>query len=116
MLNGDWQQGHEIQHYCPPGRCEDRPTLQIFEEDVTEALTKGPCAIFPQHRWMKGDASCDWTGLLAHCHQIFATLVGPWLREVHDTSKPVRTADFVVVAADADNLGQRGLSPAPSSR
>ncbi len=106
-LNGNWEDSVWIWHWCPPGCCEaGRSTIEIFESEVTEALLPHGAPNFPRHRWTQAEQSVDYSGLLAACG-VLQKVSGPWLREMHDTSLPVKDADFAV----QDDPGEEDLGP-----
>jgi hypothetical protein len=113
LLNGDWSHKRPV-HYCFDGCCSGRDPLDIMCREVVDALLPSECPMFPRSRWTRANLAVNWLGLLEACHGIASVIMGPWLRELRDHSRPVVEADFDSGSEagdddDDDDLGPRGL-------
>ena len=70
MCNGPWD-SRRIHHFCLPGCCEDVDTMQVFENDVVEALVPSQRPKLERAKWLQASPAISWCGLLANCHCLF---------------------------------------------
>ena len=100
LLNGNWRDEGELQHFCQYGCCPNfTATLKLLAVYGTWALCPKQPPVFPRSRWTRYDECVDYCGLLQACHG----LLGKLIAEV--SGKPVsapKAAAHVPPAQQAD--------------
>ncbi|CAE7402624.1 unnamed protein product [Symbiodinium necroappetens] len=76
LLNGNWREHGEIQHYCQFGCCPNfSATLKLLAVYGTWALCPRQPPVFPRSRWTRYDECVDYCGVLEACHGLLGKLV-----------------------------------------
>ena len=122
LLNGDWRERHEIQHYVLPGGFRQRSAIiKQFCKYVVPALASAAFKLFPRNRWMNSLDSLDNVsiflcahGLLFAVWEAFAGLSKPFNFLAIDATEPADASivDFDEAHAEVENAAPADVAPA----
>ena len=77
MLNGDWLNTTELQHWCHgPTCCESRQhSIAKVTHALIQCLASRAPPIFPRHKWLGADLSIDYFGRMHCIHGLLSMII-----------------------------------------
>ena len=94
MLNGNWESSTPV-HFCAGATCcPDEEAFDANLDMLTRALVPTACPVLQRSRWTNSQHAINWLGMMVCAHDILKKVLGPWLRELGNSSEPVVPADF----------------------
>ena len=77
FFNGDLQNHDNVEYYSVKPISKEK-VLQLYRSLVIPLILPSVCPIFPRARWIGGEQSISWCGLLASLHGLLKPLLLQW--------------------------------------
>ena len=101
FFNGDLQNHDNVEYYSVKPISKEK-VLQLYRSLVIPLILPSVCPIFPRARWIGGEQSISWCGLLASLHGLLKPLLLQWGAPQGLPALP-QAASVVVGSAAASN-------------